>query len=294
MITSDWHIHSRNSCDSACMTLADLVAESALLGIHDFGITDHVHTPFNLPDIDQSRAEYLALSPSPHFHFGVEVSCVSAWELDLIAKGDIASPVYGIRSGGPPHAQLAIGLSATDITRLGIEYVVGGTHWPMYVPLERDAIIRDYHRQNLFLASHPLVNIVAHPWWWMGHWQDTDGFYRGAPWLDDFTHIPTSMHHEFAAVVREHHKIVEINLAAMLLNPFYPDRFKKQYVDYLASLKAEGVTLSIGSDCHHQHYNAVDFPGAITLLQSVGFSEQDFWRLPPRSPAPDVTNPTPI
>lgn len=50
-ITSDWHIHSRNSCDSACMTMADLVADAAAAGITDYGITDHVHTPFNLPDI---------------------------------------------------------------------------------------------------------------------------------------------------------------------------------------------------------------------------------------------------
>ena len=34
-IVSDWHIHSRNSCDSACMTVADLVAEAERKGIAD-------------------------------------------------------------------------------------------------------------------------------------------------------------------------------------------------------------------------------------------------------------------
>ena len=34
-ITTDWHIHSRNSCDSACMVVSDLVVEAANLGIRE-------------------------------------------------------------------------------------------------------------------------------------------------------------------------------------------------------------------------------------------------------------------
>jgi len=283
MITSDWHIHSRNSCDCACMTMVDLVDEAALRGVTDFGITDHLHTPFNLPDLERSRAEYLSLSPSPRFHFGVELSSVSAWELDQVARGGVTDPVYGIRSGGPAGAPLALGLTADDIARLGIEYVVAGTHWPMYVPIEREDLIRDYHRQNLFLACHPLVTIVAHPWWWMGHWQDADGVYRGAPWLDTFDCIPKSMHQEFAAAARAHNKVVEVNLSSMLLTPHYPEPFKRQYVEYLAFLKAEGVSLSIGSDCHAAHYD-IDFASATAMLGAVGFTAQDFWSLPPRTP----------
>ena len=126
-LTSDWHIHSRNSCDGAAITVADLVRGAKAKGIRDFGLTDHIHTPFNLPDLAASREEYLASNPSPRFHFGVEVSVVSQWELDQIAKGLAKSPVYGIRHGGPQGASLAIGLTATDITTFGIEYVVGGT-----------------------------------------------------------------------------------------------------------------------------------------------------------------------
>ena len=43
-ITSDWHIHSRNSCDEACMVVADLVRQAWEAGILDWGLTDHVHT----------------------------------------------------------------------------------------------------------------------------------------------------------------------------------------------------------------------------------------------------------
>ena len=278
-ITSDWHIHSQNSCDSACMTVAELVRRAAEEGILDYGLTDHIHTPYNLPDLAASRQEYDACRPSAHFHFGVEVSCVSQWELDEVATGKYDNPVYGLRSGGPANGPLAIGLTTEDVERYRIEYVVGGTHWPMYVPMEREAVIRDFHRQNMFLATHPLVDIVAHPWWWHGHWQDADGRFTTDPWFDDFGRIPQSLHDEFAAAVIAHDKVVEINIKAILLNARYPERFRRQYLDYLAELKSKGVQLSIGSDCHSAHYE-IDFEAASSVLASVGIVDEDLWARP--------------
>ena len=165
MITSDWHIHSHHSCDGACMTLPTLLRRTAELGIRDFGLTDHVHTRLTLADIEASRRDYLACNPSPRFHFGIEVSCISQWELDEIAAGRRPDATYGLREGGPPGAPPAISITREDLDAMGAEYVVGGTHWPLYVPIERETVIRDYHRQNMFLAAHPLVDIVAHPWW---------------------------------------------------------------------------------------------------------------------------------
>ena len=281
-ITSDWHIHSRNSCDGASLRIADLVSAAREQGIEDYGLTDHLHTPCNLPDLVASREEFLASDPSPRFHFGVEVSCVSQWELDEIARGGHDNPVYGLRQGGPPGAAPAIGIGAEDLERLSIEYVIGGAHWPLYVPLEREAVIADYHRQNMFLAQHPLVDIVAHPWWWMGHWKDDDGRYTGDPWLDDFGKVPRSMHDEFAAAVIEHGKVVEINISAILLNTDYPESFAPQYLEYLADLKERGVTFCVGSDCHSAQYD-IDFERPAEMLQSIGIRDEDLWRLPPRT-----------
>jgi histidinol phosphatase-like PHP family hydrolase len=282
-ITSDWHLHSRNSCDDACITVADLMAGTAALGVVDYGLTDHLHTPFNLPDIAASRAEYVAAAPGPRFHFGIEVSCVSQWEIEELARGlpRAKAPVYGIRAGGPAGAPPAIGITAEEVARFGIEYVIGGTHWPLYVPLEREAVIRDYHRQNLFLASHELVDIVAHPWWWMGHWKSPEGNYHNEPWFDDFGHIPESMHEEFAACARQHGAVVEINTGANLLNKRYPARFVRQYLEYLAGLKARGVALCLGSDCHSGAY-APRFEEVAPLLESVGIRDEELWRLAPR------------
>jgi len=280
-ITSDWHIHSRNSCDGACMPVSELVSSAPDKGIRDYGLTDHIHTPYNLPDVAASREEFLANDPGPNFHFGVEASVVSQWEIDEVATGKHDKPTYGLRQGGPLGAPLAIGLSAGDIETCGIEYVVGGTHWPMYVPMEREAVIRDFHRQNMFLATHPLVGIVAHPWWWHGHWRDEDGKYTGKPWLDDFGVIPRSMHDELVDAVIANDTVVEINICAMLLNRNYPDRFKEQYLDYLAELKSRGVALCTGSDCHSEQY-VIDFDSAAQMLERVGIGDEALWRLPAR------------
>ena len=280
-ITSDWHIHSRNSCDGACMEVAELVRRAPEEGITDFGLTDHIHTPFNLPDLENSRAEYLSVDPDPQFRFGVEVSSVSQWEIDEVATGRYENPVYGLRQGGPSNGPLAIGIDAENIEKYALEFVVGGTHWPMYVPFERETIIRDYHRQNLSLATHPLVDIVAHPWWWMGHWKEENGDYPAEPWFDDFGHIPHSMHDEFAAAAVENDTVVEINISAILLNPHYPAPFKEQYLEYLAELKERNVPLSIGSDCHSAHYE-IDFATAASMLAKVGIRDEELWRLLPR------------
>ena len=283
-ITSDWHIHSRNSCDGACIPVAELLVQAGRKGIVDLGLTDHLHTPDNLPDIAASRREYLANDPSDRFHFGIEVSCMSQWELDEIATGRYEHPTYGLRTGGPPGAPPAVSLTDRDIETYGIEYVVGGTHWPLYVPIQADAVMRDFHRQNMFLATHPLVDIVAHPWWWHNHWQDADGRYTTDPWLDDFRRVPVSMHDEFAAALVEHRTVAEINIDAMLLNKAYTECFRRQYVEYMAYLKGRGVTLSVGSDCHDAHY-ACDFEAAERMLAAVGISDDDLWRLPPREGA---------
>ena len=285
-ITSDWHIHSQNSCDGACMPVAELVAGARELGITDYGLTDHFHTPYNLPDIAASRTEFLESDPPAGFHFGIEVSVVSQWELDEIAAGRCEDPTYGLRSGGPPGGAIAIGLRAEDIETHGIEYVVGGTHWPMYVPFEREAVVRDYHRQNLLLATCPLVDIVAHPWWWMGHWESAQGMYAAEPWFDDFRAIPRSMHDEFAAAAIANKAVVEINADAMLLNGKYPEHFKRQYLEYLAELRGRGVKLCIGSDCHSAHYR-IAFERVARMLESVGLRDEELWRLGPR-PAGDA------
>ena len=99
------------------MAVADLVRDAQEKGIEDFGLTDHLHTPFNLPDVAASRREYDACDPSPRFHFGIEVSSVSRWELDEVAAGRHENPTYGVRQGGPAGGEMAIGITAEQLPK---------------------------------------------------------------------------------------------------------------------------------------------------------------------------------
>ncbi|MBN1257080.1 MAG: hypothetical protein JXA52_05185 [Planctomycetes bacterium] len=285
-LTSDWHIHTPHSCDcglglKAGVQMSTLVEQAGRKGISDLGITDHVHTGYNLDDIFRAKKEFDTLPFAPRFHFGVEASCVSQWELAEIESGNQLAKTSGLREGGPPGAPLAIAITEEDLREYGIEYVIGSVHWPMYIPFEREAIIADYHRQNLFLAQHPLVDIVGHPWFWEGHWRDEDGKYRNEPWIDDFGKIPLSLHDEFAAALTENDTAVEINSLTCLFNHRYPDEFTVQYVDYLAYLHERGVKFAIGSDTHGPEYNN-GYAAAEPLLESIGLSDDALWRLPAR------------
>lgn len=284
-ITSDWHIHTNHSCDCAKagggVGISNFSEIAADKGLKCFGISDHVHTPYNLDEIFRSKEEFDSSPFNPNFHFGVEVSCISKWELDEIESGRQPAAAYGIRKGGPEWPELAIGITEEDIKEYGIEYVIGGTHWPLYIEVTRENVIKDYARQNLFLACHPLVNIVAHPWWWMGQWKNEEGFYATDPWFDDFGKIPLSIHDEFAAAIKENKKIVEINTSACVFNPTYREDFTAQYMDYIAYLYERGVKFSIGSDCHGPEYKA-DFEKLSGLLSDIGIKDEELWTLPPR------------
>lgn len=285
-ILTDWHIHTPHSCDcqgnGSGVPMADVVALVRNGKMAACGVSDHIHTPYNLPDLVASRAMFDALPWVPDFHFGVEASCVSQWELDRIAAEDWEPSAYGIRSGGPAGGPLALGVTDEQVLSLDIEYVIGGVHWPMFVPMERDAVIRDYHRQYMFLAAHPLVDILAHPWWWMGHWATADGRYLTDPWLDDFGKVPLSMHDELAACLREHDVAFEINFDAILCNERYPDSFCMEYLDYVAYLHERGVRFSLGSDAHggdiRRYHDEV-----ASQIAYIGLKETDFWTLPART-----------
>ena len=98
-IRQNLHIHSHNSCDSACASLADIVSDMKKLGVEEFVLTDHLHTRFNLPDIAAARREFLELGPVPGFHFGIEVTCATQWECER-SGNVITLPAIRPRSTG--------------------------------------------------------------------------------------------------------------------------------------------------------------------------------------------------
>ena len=262
------------------MPMRRLAAEVGGRGIQNCGVTDHLHTAYNLPDILAGRRAFMASCPSPRFHFGVEVSCVSQWEIDEIAAGKHEAPACGLRPGAPPDSPTTIALTAEDIETFGIEYVIGASHWPLHAPPEPQAQIREQQSQNVFLACHPLVDIVGHPWYWSGFWQ-ADGCAAAIPWFGRFHRLPRSMHQEFAAAAVENGTAVEINLRSIVLRDFDLPEYVRHYLQYLAYLQSQGVQLCLGPDCHSLHYD-IDLERACAMIERAGIRE-GWWGLPPRT-----------
>ena len=290
-IRQNLHIHSHNSCDSACASLRDIVTDMQALGVKDFALTDHLHTRFNLPDIIAARQEFLALGNIPGFRFGIEVTCATAWECEKIRKRDYAScytttvnghkfqtmtPIDGIMFDGPPGGELCVDLTEEEVRELGIELVVGGVHKPNYTPLEEQPMIRDYFRQTMYLIEHPLVDVLAHPWdglcfWscdWIGLGRDRSKYN-----YQSLAHIPESMTGEIAAALKQYGKPAEINTCWL---KSYDEAYNRKWWEIMTSWRESGVKFTFGNDQHSAHPKPDEWEQMKLKLDEYGFTETDF------------------
>ena len=277
MIHSDWHIHSENSYD-ATLPL-DTIGQGALeQGLKMFGITDHANfndTAF-LGDLARSVAAVKeAQKKYPCLVLGVELTPIEKPLFDHIAK-------TGTREGFIPPAApvpypIELALTREELRALGVRYAVGAAHWRVdmpfarKLPINRDAIIREWFRQQMWLACDERVTILGHPW-----------YIGEGLWYDDFDLIPRSMNQEIAAAVKENGKYVEC-CEGMLCDPLTSERFRHQYAEFLRELFEMGIPLTYGSDSHDVY--APDLRKAEEYLFAAGFrdgdigavQEKDFW-----------------
>lgn len=276
-IRQNLHIHSRNSCDSACAALDDIQNEMLKLGLKEFGVSDHLHSAYNDCDITSSREEFASGRRAKEFHFGIEVSAMSRWECEKIARGDYetneSDPVYGLRQvSGPAHDPVCIALTEEKKLNWGIEYVIGGVHWALYPPPEREEIYFDYFRQMTALAEDPLVDIIAHPWDDLAAWFKRVN--EGKPDYQAVLDIPQKYHDQFCETLLKHNKCAELNLTA-LTHPRYPEECLKYMWALFAQWREAGVKFVIGSDQHSAHANEVMFSAGSLLLDAYGFKEEN-------------------
>lgn len=284
-ITSDWHIHTKFSCDSACMEFEDLVKDAKELGITDFGVTDHFHTRVQEEDIKASRKEFdKTLEKHPelkgHFHFGVEATIVSKWETEKIARGEHGDDIIiGIRTGGPKNAPLTFDFNEEFLEKYNIEYVVAGMHWPMYCDTDWNSVIKEYHRQYMFAATHPYTTIMAHYLWW------DEGLFRRV-WnmpdyenpFADFSLIPSSMKNELKAALLENNVAFELN--GWLFSNEHPKKFIDPYLSFVSELQSAGVKISMGSDSHSPKLSTIcDYTKIDEICKSYGIKSSEFFCL---------------
>lgn len=285
LLKQNFHIHSTHSNDFAQMTLWNMYDEMSEMGMEHFGVSDHLHTRYNLDDIRSCAKHFHDLTtnfkPAGKFHLGVEVSVVSKYECEAIASGnyttDELTPVYGVRSGLPDHNEYMLDFTEADKKALGIEYVIGSCHFPLQFPMTQNGLIDDYYQQLMFIANHPLVNIVAHPWWSLEITTALKGWHvkREEYNWESFLKIPQRYFDDIGEAIVKNHKLAEIN-GGLLFEREQTPAYCQRYARMLQDWKAQGVKFSYGSDDHCAHFDKYKIIAMESVLTLLGFTEDDF------------------
>ena len=271
MIHSDWHIHSEYSYDAT--NSLETIAQGALdQGLRFVGITDHAN--FNdekfMGDLRASAAAVKEVQKKyPFMVLGVELTPIEQPEYDYIAKA-------GTRDGYVPPIReypydIALAATKEELMALGVRYAIGASHWRVDIPnaklqnMELDTCIREWHRQQMWLACDERITILGHPW-----------YHGKGIWYQDFDIIPRTMKLELAAALKENGKFVECN-SQYFRTERSTEKFRHQYAEFLRELFEMGIPITYGSDAHKEY---VDYRQRVeTYLAAAGFRDGDFSEL---------------
>ena len=271
IIHSDWHIHSEFSYD-AKLPLEQIAQNAMAQGLRFVGITDHAN--YNdekfMGDLRASAENVKKIQKKyPNVILGVELNPFPKPEFDHIAK-------TGTREGYAPPVQsapfeLAVAASKEELMALGVRYAIGASHWRADIfegkkhHDDPDVCIKEWYRQQMWLACDERVTILGHPW-----------YIGKAIWYQDFSLIPHAMNVDIGAALKENGKFVECN------TDFFhegrgSEKFKHQYAEFLRELFEMGVRVTYGSDAHQSYED--ERPLVEKYLQAAGFVDGDFSEL---------------
>ena len=271
IIKSDWHIHSDSSYD-ATLTLEEIARNAKEYGFEKVGIADHANLNDNkfLGDLKNSSISVKEFQKShPEVVLGVELNPIQKPEFDYIAK-------HGSNEGYVPPVMdkpydIELAQSKEELMNLGVRYAVGAAHWRIECPGSKedlynfDACVKEWHRQQMWLAQDERVTILGHPW-----------YHGRAIWYEDFSVIPKSMHTELAAALKENKKYVECN-AGVICAIKATEKFRHQYAEFLREMYEMGIPVTYGSDAHKEY--APRHIEAEKYLSAAGFRAGDFSHL---------------
>jgi histidinol phosphatase-like PHP family hydrolase len=260
-------MHSEASYDSK-LPISEIEEKTQFFGFKKFGITDHVN--FNdekfLSDLSASAKAVGELKKRcDRVVFGVELTPIEKPEFDYIAKSGTREG-YIAPEGGEPYC---IELAATkeELLALGLRYTVGASHWRVDCakidPLDTEACIKEWYRQQLWLACDDRVTVLGHPW------------YSGQElWYEDFSVIPRSMNLDIAAALKENGKYAEYNPHFYGRSTNTSEKFRHQYAEFLRELFEMGIPITYGSDAHGAY--KADYVKGEKYLVAAGFRDGDF------------------
>ena len=247
VIHSDWHIHSEHSYD-ASNTLDAIAQQAQAQGLRFVGITDHAN--FNdekfIGDLHSSAVGVKAAQEKyPFMVLGVELTPIEKPEFDYIRQHKTREGYVAPTLSKPFAIELA--QTKEELIALGVRYAIGASHWRVDVPNGRkltpdlDTCIKEWYRQQMWLACDERVTILGHPW-----------YHGKGIWYEDFSVIPQSMHLELAAALKENRKYVECN-SHFFCSAKATETFKHQYAAFLRELFERGIPVTYGSDSHHEY-----------------------------------------
>ena len=206
LIHSDWHIHSEFSYDAA-LPLKEIAETAAVFGFRKVGITDHVNYNDNkfLEDLKQSACHVKeAQKAYPNMVLGVELTPIEKPKFDYIAKTGTREGYVAPATDSP--YEIALAATKEELVSLGVRYAIGASHWRVDSPFAKklepdlDACIKEWYRQQMWLAADERVTILGHPWY-MGK----------AIWYEDFDVIPRSMKLDIANELKKNGKYGYVN-----------------------------------------------------------------------------------
>jgi histidinol phosphatase-like PHP family hydrolase len=201
MIHSDWHIHSEASYD-ASLLLKEIADGAKKFGFKSFGITDHANLNDEqfLGDLKKSVDAVTEFQKeNPQVVLGVELTPIAKPEFTYMQKhhnlegyvAPVSSELYDIE----------LACTKEELIAMGVRYAIGASHWRVDIPNgrravpDRDACIKEWYRQQMWLAADERVTILGHPW------------YNGKGlWYEDFAVVPYSMKMDVAEVLKAHGK----------------------------------------------------------------------------------------
>lgn len=267
IIHSDWHIHSEASYD-ATLSLNEIENGANAFGFRRFGITDHANfnDPAFLGDLKRSAENVKTFqNEHPDVVLGVELTPIEKPEFDYIAKNGTRDG-YVAPSLSEPFA-IELAQTKEELMALGVRYAIGASHWRVDVPgakqlpPDRDTCIKEWFRQQLWLACDERVTVLGHPW-----------YIGKALWYEDFSVIPRSMNLELAAALKENGKYAECN-SHFFRSPKTSEKFRYQYAEFLKELCEMGIPITYGSDAH-KNYTDVHLQAEKYLI-AAGFTDGD-------------------
>ncbi len=273
IIHSDWHIHTVFSYDAE-NTLDLLVERRGEQGLRYMGVTDHLNFNDN-KFLGDMRASANGVNEKrkkhPFLVSGVELTPIDRPTFDYIAANG------GVYGGYEPPLQdtpfpLDLPISKAELVAHGVRYAIGAAHWRVDVPrsvrkasFDLDASMREWYRQQLWMAQDERVTILGHPW-----------YIGNDAWYEDFSIIPHSMKEDIAKALKENGKYVECN-SHFFLTKGASEKFRHQYAEYLRWMFEMGIPVTYGSDSHKNYWDAR--PRVEKYLIEVGFKDGDIAEL---------------